>query len=108
MWTLLIAYVFQGIIFGVICSYVASTKGYNGGFAWGFFLGIIGLLVVGFRPNLTQASAEAPVNFPLQKPTFHPAAAPEGKGAFLHMAEAQRALQPCQQVRFLLLEFLIC
>ena len=59
MWTLLIAYVFQGIIFGVICSYVASTKGYNGGFAWGFFLGIIGLLVVGFRPNLTQASAEA-------------------------------------------------
>lgn len=55
---LLLAYVIQGVIFGVICSYVASTKGYDGGFAWGFFLGIVGLLVVGFRPNLTQASAE--------------------------------------------------
>ena len=29
----LIAYAIQGIIFGVICSYVASTKGYDGGFA---------------------------------------------------------------------------
>lgn len=55
---LLLAYVIQGVIFGVICSYVASTKGYDGGFAWGFFLGIVGLMVVGFRPNLTQASAE--------------------------------------------------
>lgn len=55
----LIAYAIQGIIFGAICSYVASTKGYDGGFAWGFFLGIVGLLVVGFRPNRVRASAEA-------------------------------------------------
>ncbi len=56
MISFLLAYILQGIIFGAICSYVASTKGYSNGFAWGFFLGIVGLLVVGFRPNLTQAA----------------------------------------------------
>ena len=25
-------------------------KGYDGGFAWGFFLGIIGIIVVAVRP----------------------------------------------------------
>lgn len=48
----LICYVIGGIIFGLITSYLAHCKGYDGGFAWGFFLGAIGLMVVGFRPNL--------------------------------------------------------
>lgn len=38
------------IFFGLITRYVSRCRGYDGGFAWGFFLGIIGLLVVGFRP----------------------------------------------------------
>ena len=46
----------NGIIFGLITEYVANSKGYEGGFWWGFFLGVIGLLVVGFRPNLQQES----------------------------------------------------
>ena len=40
-------------IFGLITKHVAESKGYEGGFWWGFWLGIIGLLVVGLRPNRT-------------------------------------------------------
>lgn len=47
-------YLMQGIIFGAITRYVAESKGYDGGFWWGFFLGMIGLLVVGFRPNMNS------------------------------------------------------
>lgn len=39
------------IIFGCITSYVSWTKGYDTGFAWGFFLNVIGLLVVGLRES---------------------------------------------------------
>lgn len=56
----LLAYiVIRGVIFGLICENLASTKGYADGFAWGFFLGVIGLLIVGFRPNLVTPHAEA-------------------------------------------------
>lgn len=54
---IMLVYAIQGIIFGAITRYVAQSKGYDGGFWWGFFLGIIGLLVVGFRPNQTTQPA---------------------------------------------------
>lgn len=58
----LIGYLISGVIFGLITKYVAESKGYDGGFWWGFFLGIIGLLVVGFRPNIntTETTNYAP------------------------------------------------
>lgn len=49
---------FPSIIFGCIASYISYTKGYDSGFAWGFFLGVIGLLVVGFRESKNKPSAE--------------------------------------------------
>lgn len=55
----ILVYTIQGIIFGAITRYVADSKGYDGGFWWGFFLGIIGLLVVGFRPNQTAQPASS-------------------------------------------------
>lgn len=55
----LIGYVIGGIIFGSITAHVARSKGYDGGFWWGFFLGLIGLLVVGFRPNLNTSTSES-------------------------------------------------
>ncbi len=63
---LLIYYVIMGVVFGFICRYVAKSKGYEGGFAWGFFLGIIGLLVVGFRPTIQNqpASPSSPSDTP--------------------------------------------
>lgn len=69
----LIAYLIQGVIFGVITRYVANSKGYDGGFAWGFWLGIIGLLVVGFRPNIqNEASAEYKPMYPHAIPDEKP------------------------------------
>lgn len=56
---LIIVYLVYMVIFGCITKYVAGSKGYDGGFFWGFFLGIIGLLVVGFRPNTTTSGAGA-------------------------------------------------
>lgn len=47
----IIGYLVSCIVFGLITRHVAQSKGYEGGFAWGFWLGLIGLLVVGFRPN---------------------------------------------------------
>ena len=38
-----------GCIFGVATKKINESKGYYGGFAWGFWLGIIGLLIVLLR-----------------------------------------------------------
>lgn len=48
------------VIFGCISSYISYTKGYDSGFAWGFFLGVIGLLVVGFRESKNKQKVEHP------------------------------------------------
>lgn len=56
LFVVLISYVITGVIFGFITKYIANSKGYDGGFAWGFWLGIIGILVVGFRPNQTATT----------------------------------------------------
>lgn len=41
------------IIMGVISKNINESKGYDGGFAWGFLLGIIGIIVVAVRnPNI--------------------------------------------------------
>ena len=50
------------IIFGMVTKYIAESKGYDGGFWWGFFLGIIGILVVGFRPDIkTSTYSDGPM-----------------------------------------------
>ncbi len=48
----LVVYVVQGMIFGFAAQQIAESKGYSTGFAWGFWLGVIGLVVVGLKPNL--------------------------------------------------------
>ena len=53
---ILLAYLITGVIFGTITKYISGTKGYESGFAWGFWLGLIGLLVVGFRANLNDSN----------------------------------------------------
>ena len=46
-----ISYLIVAIIFGFICKAIASGRGMEGGFWWGFLLGIIGIIVVAVRPN---------------------------------------------------------
>jgi len=52
----------QACIFGFATQHISESKGYSSGFAWGFFLGIIGLVVVGLKPNLntTYVAHEPP------------------------------------------------
>ena len=38
-------------IFGTTTRRMSRSKGYEGGFAWGFFLGVIGIIVVAVRPD---------------------------------------------------------
>lgn len=57
---IIIVYLIMNIICGCITKYLASTKGYDGGFAWGFWLGIIGVLVVGFRLTIQQTPSYVP------------------------------------------------
>lgn len=47
----LIGYIIMLCIFGAISKHINESKGYYGGFAWGFWLGIIGIIVVACRPE---------------------------------------------------------
>ena len=54
MWYFIIGLIIS-IIFGFVCKAIASSRGMEGGFWWGFFLSVIGIVVVAVRPN-EQAS----------------------------------------------------
>lgn len=43
-----------GAIFGVISMTINENKGYEGGFWWGFFLGILGVIIVACKPPLPE------------------------------------------------------
>ena len=42
------------VIFGLITKYLNNIKGYEGGFAWGFWLNLIGVIVVACKPDNRQ------------------------------------------------------
>lgn len=44
-------YIANGVLFGFITDAISESKGYYNGFWWGFFLGLLGLIVVAVRPN---------------------------------------------------------
>lgn len=45
-----LVYLIIGIVCGLITKSMNENKGYEGGFAWGFFLSILGIIVVAIRP----------------------------------------------------------
>lgn len=47
----LVIYLVPNILFGFLSRYFARLKGYEGGFRWGLFLSIIGVLIVLVRPT---------------------------------------------------------
>jgi uncharacterized membrane protein len=49
----------EALIMGSIAEYIADKKGIKNGFAWGFFLNIIGLIVVGVLPNENTQKVES-------------------------------------------------
>lgn len=52
------------IIFGFISKYINESKGYEGGFAWGFWLNLIGIIVVACKPD-NRPNAQAQDNNPI-------------------------------------------
>ncbi len=50
-------YLILSVVFGCITNSMAVNKGYDGGFGWGFWLGIIGIIVVAVRPIMNANSA---------------------------------------------------
>lgn len=48
-------------IFGFVTKVINENKGYDGGYLWGFFLGIIGIIVVACKPsNNSYSNSYAP------------------------------------------------
>ena len=56
-----------GCIFGVATKKINESKGYFGGFAWGFWLGLIGLLIVLFRSDAPYTNTDSIIISPDQK-----------------------------------------
>ncbi len=50
-------------IFGVVTKKINESKGYYGGFAWGFWLGIIGIIIVSCKPA-ARSGYSTPQNIP--------------------------------------------
>ncbi|MBD5158742.1 MAG: hypothetical protein HDT23_00610 [Ruminococcus sp.] len=46
-----LAVLINAVIWGLITKTISRNKGYKGGFWWGFWLNIIGVIVVACRPN---------------------------------------------------------
>ena len=58
----------QCIVFGCITKYLANNKGYDSGFAWGFFLSIVGLIVVAALHDKRLDQKPVPATPPQQQP----------------------------------------
>ena len=46
-----ITWLIIAVIFGAVSKVITSNRGMKGGFWWGFFLGVIGIIVVAVRPK---------------------------------------------------------
>lgn len=76
MFYVLVLFLIPEIICGCITSSINQNKGYDGGFWWGFFLGILGIIVVACRPfnaNQMEDYYGYPTNY---GPYNHPNNAP--------------------------------
>lgn len=47
----ILSYFGINILFGIATKHINESKGYDGGFAWGFWLGIIGIIVVACKAD---------------------------------------------------------
>ena len=57
----ILVWLVMSIIFGCIANVINTKKGYDGGFAWGFLLWIIGVIIVGCRPEKNNSRNSAKI-----------------------------------------------
>lgn len=55
----LFAIIIHGLLSGAFADYVSKARRNGSGFVWGFFLGVIGIMIVGFLPNHYKQSCES-------------------------------------------------
>lgn len=81
IFVILLLYIVQGLIFGLAAQHIAESKGYNTGFIWGFFLGVIGLVVVGLKPTIveTYQPVNRSTNISVSSSTSSPSASSSGE-----------------------------
>ena len=80
---MLILTIVNACIFGVITKVINERKGYYGGFAWGFWLGWIGIIVVACRESASYTPKESIIVRPQKSGLPHNAisnSAPSGGG----------------------------
>ena len=64
----LVVYLIVGLVCGFVSKSINENRGGEGGFWWGFLLGVIGIVVVAVRPmegnatNLNSYQNQAPIN----------------------------------------------
>ena len=46
-----LAGIVSAVVMGVVARKISENKGYEGGFLWGFFLGILGVIIVASKPD---------------------------------------------------------
>ena len=51
MGSYLIVWIIAAVVFGLVSKKINEDRGREGGFWWGFFLGVIGIIVVAVRPK---------------------------------------------------------
>ena len=68
-----VGYLLYCLIFGFVSKTINQNKGYDGGFAWGFWLGILGVIVVACKPDNRSYSDRE------YKPMYPSAIQPEKK-----------------------------
>ena len=54
----IIEFLIYCIACGLITKYINERKGYVNGFAWGAWLGILGIIIVACKPNKNKAEQE--------------------------------------------------
>ncbi|MBQ8312188.1 MAG: SHOCT domain-containing protein [Clostridia bacterium] len=50
------AFLIRGVFLGFVTQHIATSKGYETGFAWGFWLGLIGVFVVAVKPEVNVSA----------------------------------------------------
>lgn len=46
-----VSWLIVSVIFGFVTKSINNSRGREGGFWWGFFLGVIGIIIVAARPK---------------------------------------------------------
>lgn len=80
------------VICGFVTARLSKSKGYDNGFLWGLFLGIIGIFIIVSRPNLREIQFRALDS----QPKWKCDCGTMNSNAFLYCIKCNKARSKCQ------------